>query len=138
MLLQLNAKLYKYSKQLCSIILSVLIIEFLIHTSRRSRKKRDIPLLDQADTDFFKEFLHCPFPFRKQIRSLTKTMSGSRCHSVTRPLSGLVKTTEPQSVQRCLHDCSVSSQVCQHSLSQPSVTLFKEQMWCCRSSMIQK
>ena len=51
MLIKLNnAKLYKYSNQFCTLIIFVLIIEYLNYTSnhRRSRLKREIPLLDQA------------------------------------------------------------------------------------------
>lgn len=50
MLIKLNAKLYKYSNQLFTLILLVLIIEFLTYSSshRRSRLKRKIPLLEQA------------------------------------------------------------------------------------------
>ena len=50
MLIKLNAKLYKYSNQLYILILFVLIIEYLNYTSnyRRSRLKREIPLLEQA------------------------------------------------------------------------------------------
>ena len=45
-----NAKLYKYSNLLCTLIFFVLIIEYLNYTSnhRRSRLKREIPLLEQA------------------------------------------------------------------------------------------
>ena len=51
MLIKLNAKLYKYSNQLYTLILLVLIVEYLNYTSnyRRSRWKREIPLLEQAN-----------------------------------------------------------------------------------------
>ena len=51
MLIKLNnAKLYEYSNQLCTLIIFLLIIEYLNYTSnhRKSRLKRKTPLLEQA------------------------------------------------------------------------------------------
>ena len=62
MLIKLNnAKLYKYSNHLCTLIIILLIIEYVNYTSnhRRSRLKWEIPLLEQATYSVSIQCYHC-------------------------------------------------------------------------------